>query len=178
MIIRDIKGGDMLSNTSSTETEKVFQICNYFIKKAKANGEVITNKKVQKLLYYAQAWSVTLRDKTLFDEPVEAWVHGPAIKKVYDRFSQFGRDDIASQYSVAQLVTTDIDEDENELLKVIWDNYGKYTAEDLEMLAHSESPWQKARAGVEPYMASTNEITIGSMKEFYGQKARQASQAA
>lgn len=154
------------------------QISNYFIKKSKEDGKEITNKKIQKLLYYAQAWSMTLRNRPLFDEPIEAWVHGPAIKKIYEIYAQFGRDDIASHYSKDDLVTTAIDEDEEELLKVIWDSYGRYTAEDLEMLTHSEEPWQEARAGVEPYMASTNEITLESMRKFYGKKERQNSKAA
>lgn len=164
----------MNSSKVPTKIDKVFQVSNFFIVKAKEDGKEITNKKIQKLLYYSQAWSLVLRDSNLFKEPIEAWVHGPAIRKVYDRFSIFGRNDIASQYNLKDLDISDLSSDEKDFLEVIWDNYGKYSAGDLEMLTHSEEPWQKAREGVEPYMASTNEITVTAMKAYYGKKKKRS----
>lgn len=42
-------------------------------------GDSITNLKLQKLVYYAQAWAVTLLGRKLFEEKVEAWAHGPVV---------------------------------------------------------------------------------------------------
>ena len=33
----------------------------------------LTNLRLQKLLYYAQAWSLVLRESELFPEEIEAW---------------------------------------------------------------------------------------------------------
>ncbi len=65
-------------------------IAEYFLWKASNESRPVTNKKLQKLLYYAQAWSLVLRDKKLFDDKIEAWIHGPAIRKVYLGYKEFG----------------------------------------------------------------------------------------
>lgn len=153
-----------------TESEKVFQVSNFFIKKAKEEGKEITNKKLQKLLYYAQAWSVTLRDDKLFDEDIEAWVHGPAVKKVYLKYADYGRDNLATLIKDRDLVVKALKPDEVDFLNAVWNRYGNYTGNDLEMLTHSEKPWQDARKNLEPYEASHVVISTDSMKAFYGKE--------
>src|SRR5689334_14747494 len=53
-------------------------------------GDTISNLKLQKLCYYAQAWSLALDGKPLFGERIEAWAHGPAIPALYGRFKKYG----------------------------------------------------------------------------------------
>src|SRR5258708_4115865 len=57
-------------------------------------GDSITHLKLQKLVYYAQAWSLALRNKPLFDEDFVAWTHGPVVKSVWRRFKGYGLDAI------------------------------------------------------------------------------------
>ena len=52
----------------------------------------------------------------------------------------------------------------------VWSVYGKKDAAYLEYLSHSETPWQKAREGLEPHIGSENEISLKDMKEFYTSK--------
>jgi len=163
-----------MTTLSAQSPDKVFQIANYFIKKAQEDKKEISNKKLQKLLYYSQAWNYTLLDKKLFDEKIEAWVHGPAIRSVYKRFSNFGWQDLASKVQVSDSDFSDINSDEKELLDKIWEVYGKHHADYLEMLSHSEDPWQEARKGLEPYQASDKAITLTSMKRYYGKKRQEA----
>ena len=40
--------------------------------------------KLQKLVYYAQAWSTVWDDQPLFSEAVEAWANGPVVRELYD----------------------------------------------------------------------------------------------
>ncbi|MFJ8528636.1 Panacea domain-containing protein [Bacillus sp. NPDC094106] len=63
-------------------------IAQYFISK----GGNIDHLKLQKLVYYAQAWFVTIYpDKEpLFDEQIEAWSHGPVARSVHNRFRKYG----------------------------------------------------------------------------------------
>lgn len=49
-------------------------------------GETLSHLKLQKLVYYAQVWSLALFDKPLFDEDFEAWTYGPALPSLYQRF--------------------------------------------------------------------------------------------
>jgi uncharacterized phage-associated protein len=148
------------------------QVAEYFIWKSQTDKKPVTNKKLQKLLYYAQAWSLVLRNKELFGENIEAWVHGPAIRDVYIEFKRFGFEPIAKK--VEQENLNKIPSDVQDFLNQVWSVYGKYDAAYLEHLTHSEEPWQKAREGVEPHVGSENVISLESMKEFYSSKLEQS----
>ena len=52
------------------------QIADWIIHKTHGN---ITHSKLQKLLYYCQAWHYTIFNEVLFDERIEAWTHGPVV---------------------------------------------------------------------------------------------------
>jgi len=161
----------MIQNRSSTPSKySAIEIAKYFISKARSEDKPLTNKKIQKLLYYSQAWSVTILNKKLFEDKIEAWVHGPAIRSIYNIFSQFGADDFSKVFDIADFKTDVIDSDERDILDSIWKVYGKREANYLEILSHSEDPWKEARKGLEPNQPSNNEITTQSMRRYYGQK--------
>ena len=116
----------------------------------------LTPKQIQKLTYYAYAWFIVAKNGTrLFEEPPQAWVHGPVFRSLYDamRYSEFYND------------TSDqkkLDSNTRKFLDTIYTIYGKYPGNDLERLTHSESPWKKARerAGLKecPTVRSMEEI--------------------
>jgi len=118
-----------------------------------------SNKKLQKLLYYVQAWSLALGKGIVFDDTIEAWVHGPVVRDVYCKYKEFGFKPIAfdlrgydqSCFTKAKIATIDS----------ILDVYSKYDAEFLEMRTHMESPWLEARR------ADDKVITTDSMKRYY-----------
>lgn len=142
----------------------------YFIalgKKSQKND--LTNKKLQKLLYYSQAWNLVLRNKALFKEDFEAWVHGPAIPEVYKEFKRYGCTVI--DIDIKKEDCKNLSRDDKKILDEIWRVYGKYDAAYLELLTHNEDPWQKARNGCVPYEASNAIINKHEMKEYYEQKA-------
>ena len=43
----------------------------------------MTAMKLEKLVYYCQAWSLVWDERTLFDERIEAWVNGPVVPELY-----------------------------------------------------------------------------------------------
>ena len=139
----------------------------YFIKKGREEGKPITNKKLQKLVYYAQAWSLVLNNEKLFNERIEAWVHGPAIPDLYDKFKKFGAEPISVDEKDLHFSLSD---KQVEVLDNVWKVYGKYDANYLEVLTHSELPWQEARTGLEISDTSNNEISEESIKNFYSEK--------
>lgn len=158
----------------STAPKKLsaLSIAEYFIDKANKDKKPITNKKLQKLVYYAQAWSLVLQDKKIFDEKIEAWVHGPAIKSIYVKFKPFGFSSIKKEADNA--VIKSIPVSTQKLLDSVWNVYGGFDADYLEMLTHSESPWQEAREGLQSSENSENEISLKTMKVFYTQKLQAA----
>jgi uncharacterized phage-associated protein len=46
---------------------------NFLLVECREQGEVLTNRKLQKLLYYAQAWYLALENRALFAEDFQAW---------------------------------------------------------------------------------------------------------
>ena len=118
----------------------------------------ISNLKLQKLLYYAQAWHLVLLDDALFDDEIEAWVHGPVVPCVFRKF----RD---ARWSI--LPKTESPVIERAHLEEVWRVYGKFEAWRLERLSHSESPWRDARDGLPLDVPSHNIISKKSMKTYY-----------
>lgn len=142
-------------------------IADYFIWKSAQEGKPITNKKLQKLIYYAQAWHLVFNEgKPLFNEDIEAWVHGPVVRSVYQLFKKFGFNPIISKVDKNPIE----DIQEKELLDQVWKIYGTMDAEYLEMLTHREDPWQKARQGNESTERSSTVIDLGQMESFYRSK--------
>lgn len=141
-------------------------VADFFLTQAKEKKKLISNKKLQKLLYYAQAWHLVFHGKKLFKEDIEAWIHGPAIKEIYVKYKKFGFAPIdLTKYSKTDFKK--LSSEQIELLENIWKIYGKYDADYLEELTHSEEPWQKAREGLTPTKSSDNVISDESMKTFY-----------
>lgn len=152
------------------KTYPASDIAKYFIYRANHEHKPITNKKLQKLLYYAQAWSLAARKKELFNEKIEAWVHGPAIRDIYVQYKEFGFDPIKEKVTDRDISV--LGDEERGLLDEIWTIYGKHDAGYLERLTHSEVPWLAAREGLDAKDGSHNEITHASMRKFYGAKLK------
>ncbi len=139
------------------------KVAKYFIWKASKDKKIITNKKLQKLLYYAQGWHLALKNKPLFEEDIQAWVHGPAIPSIYEQYKRFGFENINIPIDMSEISSLKDDD----LLNEVWKVYGKYDAEYLETLTHNEEPWQKAREGLCAGDASTNVITKEELQKYF-----------
>jgi uncharacterized phage-associated protein len=162
------------STIDTNLSRKVFRVADYFIAKNNTTNKGLSNKKLQKLLYYSQAWHLVLFDgKALFNEPIQAWIHGPAIPRVYGHFKEFVMGDIVRGVDVVSL-SSHLTETERKFLDEIWKLYSGFDASYLEALTHREEPWQKARKNVQPYEASTAEISHVDMKEYYGARLKEA----
>lgn len=144
-------------------------IAKYFIWKSNKEGRKISNKKLQKLLYYSQAWNLVFYNKPLFKEKIEAWIHGPAIRKVYEEYKKYGYQPIEERVDEKDIK----DLKDNEVLESVWETYGEYDADYLELLTHSEKPWQVTREELEFSSTYKNEIPLDIMYSFYKQLLEQ-----
>ncbi|MDU9695132.1 DUF4065 domain-containing protein [Priestia aryabhattai] len=126
----------------------VEQVAQWYLSK-----QEMTPKKLQKILYYAYSWFLTLQndseeelDNKLFDSQFEAWVHGPVIYEVYDHYRSNGYQPI----SKFEGEVPNFDEDTLDILEQVWEVYGNYSGNELEAITHQESPWLNARQGFGP----------------------------
>lgn len=70
---------------------------NFFVELANAEEDGrMTNLKLNRLVYFAQAWSLEKFSRPLFEEEAEAWQYGPVIPSVYRAFRPCGRNRISA----------------------------------------------------------------------------------
>ena len=149
---------------------KACDIANWFLFNQDPELGDITNLKLQKLLYYAQAWYlVFFNNKPLFSDDFQAWTHGPAIPKVYRKYKDFGFTTILKPDKEVKL-----DEDTTALLNEIDRVYGKYSAKYLEELTHKETPWIQTRGNLSPEARCENIIAKDLMYEYYSKQLEEA----
>ncbi len=129
----------------------------------------ITNLKLQKLLYYAQAWHLAFYASPLFPDDIEAWVHGPVVPKVFRRFKTLG------WKTIDMPVSPTVESHVSAHLKSILMAYGSLGATQLERLTHSEDPWKIARAGIPEDVSCNRVIAHRDMKMFYKARIRGGS---
>ncbi len=149
----------------------VHHVADYFILKVdRKAGDNMTHLKLQKLLYYAQAWFLAMHDRELFHNPLEAWRHGPVCREIYDRFRQLSWHPIPVSMTLTD--PGQLPEEVRDFLEEVWDVYGQFSATKLEELTHQETPWLTARAGAFPHHPSDSRITIEMMRDYYGERIK------
>lgn len=119
-------------------------IANAFIKLHDSDsGDVLTNLKLQKLVYYTQGFHLALFDAPLFNEDLVAWEHGPVVADLYHELKGFG----SSEVIIEDAINTEIDTDKMDLINEINKVYGQFSAWKLRDMTHNESPWQSTESG-------------------------------
>lgn len=155
----------------------IFDVANYFIYQSNnsekmadvnvVNREKLTHLKLQKICYYAQAWSLAWNNRELFDGEFQAWVHGPVNPELYRRYNHKGVEPIEE---INPTFNIDIfGEREKYVLDMTWKNYGQYTAKALERMTHKEDPWKLTRGDLPIYARSEEVIKQELIKKYYSQ---------
>lgn len=143
----------------------VHDVADFFINLASADQDNLTPLKLQKLCYYAQGWHLALHAKPLFAEPLEAWVHGPVVQVLYDRFKHVRHNSISPR--LRKNPSPSFPKPATKVLTHVWQTYGGYSAKYLERLTHQEDPWRKTRAGRPEAERCNDEITHTNMNTYF-----------
>ena len=125
-------------------------------------GDSITNLKLQKLVYYAQAWSLALLNRPLFGDAVEAWAHGPVVNSVYQEYKGYEFGTLPRSRKRPQFAPQELT-----LLEDVLAVYGEHSAKFLENLTHEEEPWCQAWGDLPPNSRSRRPIGLAGMQRFY-----------
>ena len=118
--------------------------------------EGITNLKLQKILYFAQAYYLAKLGKPLFGDAIEAWKYGPVVSSVYNKYRRHESNTIISEADDSNISSEDKDN-----LKRIWDLFGGYSAGRLVDIAHAHTPWKEA------FESKNKEISHKAIGEYY-----------
>lgn len=124
---------------------EVKDVARYFIDlSVESTPYAITPLKLQKLLYYAQGFHLINTGDRLFKAELEAWTHGPVVRKIYNDYRSFGYHVIPSEPFVNKdpLFGDELlSEEEIATIDEVWDAFGNLDGKTLEELTHQEDPW-------------------------------------
>ena len=117
--------------------------------------DLISNLKLQKLLYYAQGCHLALTGNLLFNERIVNWMHGPVVEEIYYKYRSFGSRGIEynNDYDMS------IDPDTESILKEVYYTFGKYSAWGLRNMTHQEDPWKNT--------VQNQVIPVESIKKYF-----------
>ncbi len=124
---------------------KALDIANELLRLAENEdeGDLMSNLKLQKMLYYEQGFHLAYFGTPLFDEEIEAWMYGPVVPEVYDAYDRYGRNGIESD--PAKDIT--LEPEEWRLFLKVFDIYGQYSAIGLMNMTHQEPTWMNVCKG-------------------------------
>lgn len=137
-------------------------VADFIVSFSHRHGDPVSNLKLQKLLYYAQAWHLAIHDTPLFNDPIQAWVHGPVVASVYKHYKDWAWKPIEEDPTPPAF-----EQPVQDHLVEVMGTYGTMTAYGLELLTHEETPWRNARLGLPADEPSSAVIAHEDMKLYY-----------
>ena len=143
------------------KTVSVFDVAIYILQKQ----GIMSAMKLQKLVYYSQAWSLVWDDEPIFKEKIEAWANGPVVRELYDKHKGLFEVDTTVFQSFQ---TGELDQRQKETVDAVLKFYGNKSAQWLSDQTHSEAPWQNARKGLADNERGDKQMTLAEISEYYG----------
>lgn len=138
----------------------VFDVAKYILEQVGA----MSTMKLQKLVYYCQAWSLVWDEKPLFDNEIQAWANGPVVADLY----QFHKGMFAiSSAHINFIKDNKLTAEQIDSIQIVLRDYAHKPAQWLIELTHMEEPWIEARQGLLPNERGSNIISHASMSEYY-----------
>lgn len=139
---------------------RVNDVAGYILER---QGGHVSTMKLQKLVYYSQAWNLVWDEKPLFNARIEAWANGPVTRELYGKH----RGEFTANVNMFPGDSDRLTADEKETIDTVLGAYGHLSGQQLSDLSHSERPWREARKDVADGASSTNEVSQEVMQDFY-----------
>ena len=137
---------------------RVFDVAAYILEKMGA----MTTMKLQKLVYYSQAWSLVWDEAPLFEETIEAWANGPVVRELFNYHR--------GSYEISSMPIGNLrllNQVQQETIDAVLEYYGDKPAQWLIELTHMEDPWGQARKGLPKLERGNRVISLDAMADYY-----------
>ena len=149
-----------------------------------SKGYSVSPLKLQKMLYYAQAWHMVFfgRENTLFADVPQAWVNGPVYPVIFNAYKDkvvgmcdhlsvkdFGEEDACYGLEIVAR-RLNLSAEQTELTESVINFYGSKTQNQLVLFTHAEKPWTEKREGLQPYEKSTEALSLDTMYQYYKER--------
>lgn len=155
---KDVTWKELQKQNLETPKIRVFDVAAYILEK---KGTMSTMK-LQKLVYYSQAWSLVWDETPLFQENIEAWANGPVVRDLFDYHR--------GMYEISEIPIGNprlLDQEQRDTVDAILEYYGHRPAQWLIDLTHMEEPWIQARKGLPPLERGNRVIPLDTMAHYY-----------
>lgn len=124
-------------------------VANFFLDSGFREDRLVDPLKLQKLVYFGYGWVLAVLDEKLFDEPIEAWRHGPVVPSLYHEFKRYRWTPITEfalsvDWDTREVIEPRISRSpKSELvLSKAWDTYKRFSGADLRKMTHQpDTPW-------------------------------------
>lgn len=134
-------------------------IANYIIQRCNDIGAMISNLKLQKLLYFVQAEFLVDIGEPCFSEKIEAWSFGPVIPSVYRKYRIYGGAQIPA--GTVEILGFISQEDKERIYRIV-DICAHFSSAYLTDMTLIQAPWINAYSRLR-----RNEITCESIKSYF-----------
>lgn len=118
----------------------VLDVSRYIINYCNDNGYPISNLKLQKLLYFMQAFFLVNKNQPCFPNEIEAWPWGPVVRDAYFHYNWYGANNIPH----TGLSITNISSDDQQKIDYVLRKLANLPAYSLVDITHSQAPWMNA----------------------------------
>lgn len=137
-----------MKENSALKTVDSIALSNYILK----HYGPMSHLKLQKLLFYCDAYHLAYFDTQLVEDKFEAWVHGPVSRKVFKSLADKSVLHSDIEYSPIEGVDEEamfesLNSSQKELITDVLQELHTWTGFQLEKATHREEPWIKARCG-------------------------------
>lgn len=131
----------------------------------------MSHLKLQKLLFYCDAYHMAYFGEELITDEFEAWAHGPVSRTIYNSLKDksilysdlsFTDNGVNPDDEIKKLTT-----DQQEVIADIMGELSTWTGSQLEASTHLEYPWIEARKGYGEGAKCSVRISKKTTLEFY-----------
>lgn len=134
----------------------VLDVCRFIINYSNECGYSISNLKLQKLLYFIQAYFlISDNGSPCFNEEIQAWTFGPVCPSAYRVYKIYGysnipkidfyyRFDRERGISKVMFDSECIDESSRKMIIDVIEEFKDTSASELVNLTHAQLPWKEA----------------------------------
>ena len=153
---------------------KTDDVAQYIINYSSDNGIIVTNLKLQILMYYIQAYFISEKNHVLFENEFLKYLFGPAIDSVYHTYQHYTNQPIDRQNYSKKIVLengllrlkkvefsySDFKLDDRIMMSTVIECMRKYDPWELVPYVKEEDPWKSA-------IKSRDVMTVESIRNFF-----------
>lgn len=120
--------------------ENVIKVASYIAERYQSTfGEVISEMKLHKLLYFTQRECLIQKGAPMFNEQFIAWRYGPVMVEIRPLYAHG---------SLNEPISEVVQREYSDVFDFVFKQYAPKDAWSLSRLSHEESSWKSARYGL------------------------------